>query len=174
LHHDAPLGLCPKCLLQQALLDTGFPDEARETPPTIEALATCFTQFEILELIGQGGMGSVYKVKQKSLGRIVALKVLNARTSTNTTFPERFAREARALAELNHPNIVTIHDFGCNGDLYYLLMEYIDGVNLRQAMNAGRFTPQQALAIVPPICEALQFAHLRGIVHRESSLRICF
>jgi len=167
LNNDAPQGLCPKCLLQQAMLDTGFPVEARETPPTIEALAKCFPQFEVLELIGQGGMGNVYRVKQKSLGRIVALKVLNARTSTNTTFPERFAREAKALAELNHPNIVTIHDFGCNGDLYYLLMEYVDGVNLRQAMNAGRFTPQQALAIVPPICEALQFAHHRGIVHRD-------
>ena len=83
------------------------------------------------------------------------------------SFAERFAREAQALAELNHPNIVTVHDFGRAGEFYFLLMEFVDGVNLRQAMKAGRFTPEQALAIVPPICEALQFAHDHGIVHRD-------
>ena len=82
-------------------------------------------------------------------------------------FAERFAHEAQALAALNHPNIVTIHDFGQAGGFYFLLMEFVDGVNLRQAMKAGRFTPEQALAIVPPICEALQYAHEHGIVHRD-------
>jgi serine/threonine protein kinase len=77
------------------------------------------------------------------------------------------SREAHSLAELNHPNIVTVHDFGRAGELYFLMMEYIDGANLRQAMMTGRFTPPQALAIVPPICEALHFAHDRGIVHRD-------
>ncbi len=82
-------------------------------------------------------------------------------------FAERFAREAQALAALSHPSIVTIHDFGQVGDVYFLLMEFVDGVNLRQAMTAGRFTPEQALAIVPPVCEALQYAHEHGIVHRD-------
>lgn len=79
----------------------------------------------------------------------------------------RFEKEAQALAALNHPHIVTIHDFGQAGGFYFLLMEFIDGVNLRQAMTAGRFTPEQALAIVPPVCEALQYAHEHGIVHRD-------
>jgi predicted Ser/Thr protein kinase len=122
---------------------------------------------EIIELIGRGGMGAVYKARQKSLGRLVALKILPPRHAANPSFAERFSREAHSLAELNHPNIVTVHDFGRAGEFYFLMMEYIDGVNLRQAMIAGRFTPRQALAMVPPICEALQFAHDRGIVHRD-------
>src|SRR4026208_298492 len=74
-------------------------------------------------------------------------------------FARRFTHEAQALAALNHPHIVTIHDFGQAGGYYFLLMEFVDGVNLRQAMKAGRFTPEQALAIVPPGCEALANAH---------------
>ena len=71
------------------------------------------------------------------------------------------------MAELSHPHIVTVHDFGKAGEFYFLLMEYVDGVNLRQAMRAGRLAPEQALAIVPSICEALQYAHDHGIVHRD-------
>ena len=161
--------LCPACLLKQVALETGtdsFPDEPW-TPPAIGDLATAFPQLEIIELIGRGGMGAVYKARQKSLGRLVALKILPPRHAAIPSFAERFSREAQALAELNHPNIVTVHDFGRAGEFFFLMMEYIDGVNLRQAMMAGRFTPPQALAIVPPICEALQFAHDRGIVHRD-------
>src|SRR6185436_809880 len=68
---------------------------------------------------------------------------------------------------LSHPNIVTVHDFGQAGGYFFLLMEFVDGVNLRQALQGGRFTPEQALTIVPPICDALQYAHDRGIVHRD-------
>ena len=71
------------------------------------------------------------------------------------------------LARLNHPNIVAIHDFGQANGYFYLLMEFVDGVNLRQAMRAGRFTTAQALVVVPKICEALQFAHNEGILHRD-------
>ena len=85
----------------------------------------------------------------------------------DSKFAERFAHEAKALAALSHPNIVTIYDFGPAGGFFYLLMEFVDGVNLRQAMKAGRFTPEQALAIVPPVCGALQYAHEHGIVHRD-------
>jgi tRNA A-37 threonylcarbamoyl transferase component Bud32 len=112
-------------------------------------------------------MGCVFKARQPQLNRIVALKILPEALARDAAFATRFAREARALASLSHPNIVTIHDFGRAGGLYFLLMEYVDGVNLRQALRAGRFTPEQALAIVPPICDALQFAHERGIVHRD-------
>ncbi len=112
-------------------------------------------------------MGTVYKARQKSLKRFVALKILAPQHAANPSFAERFSREAQALAELSHPNIVTVHDFGRAGEFYFLLMEYIDGVNLRQATKAGRLTPEQALAIVPTICEALQFAHDHGIVHRD-------
>ena len=161
--------LCPACLLKQVALGTGTGSVPIEpwTPPTIVDLATAFPQLEIIELIGRGGMGAVYKARQKSLGRLVALKILAPHHAANPSFAELFSREAQALAELNHPNIVTVHDFGRAGEFYFLMMEHIDGVNLRQATKAGRFTPEQALAIVPSICEALQFAHDHGIVHRD-------
>jgi len=126
-----------------------------------------FPHLEILEFIGQGGMGFVFKARQPKLDRFVALKILPQSLAADPAFAERFTREARALAALNHPNIVTIHDFGQASGFYFLLMEFVDGVNLRQAMKAGRFTPEQALAIVPPVCEALQYAHEHGIVHRD-------
>ena len=162
-------GLCPACLLKQVAQGTGADSLSDEpwTPPAPSDLAAAFPQLEIIELIGRGGMGAVYRARQKSLGRFVALKILNPRQAANPSFAERFSREAQALAELNHPNIVTVHDFGRAGEFYFLLMEHVDGVNLRQAMKAGRFTPEQALAIVPSICEALQFAHDHGIVHRD-------
>ncbi|MCX6898441.1 MAG: protein kinase [Verrucomicrobia bacterium] len=162
-------GLCPACLLKQgAAADTAPPPGAAPfTPPTVAELAKLFPQIEILSLIGQGGMGAVYKARQKQLDRIVALKILPPAVSHDPKFAERFAREARALARLNHPNIVTLYEFGQADGLFYFLMEFMDGMNLRQLLNAGRVTPKEALAIVPPICDALQFAHDRGIVHRD-------
>ena len=136
-------------------------------PPPVEEIARLFPQFEILGFIGKGGMGAVYKVRQPSLDRVVALKILPPAVASDPGFAERFNREARALARLNHPNIVAVHDFGKVGALHYLLMEFVDGTNLREVERAGKLAPEQALAIVPQICEALQFAHNEGIVHRD-------
>ena len=97
----------------------------------------------------------------------MALKLLAPHREKEAGFSERFAREAQALAAMDHPNIVTVHDFGQSGGFYYLVMEFVDGVNLREAMKAGKFQPKEALAIVPPICDALQYAHDQGIVHRD-------
>ncbi|MBI5387374.1 MAG: protein kinase [Verrucomicrobia bacterium] len=189
---NAPQGLCPKCLLLDVAAPTE-PGEAgappataapRPAPPSPEVVTAAFPQLDILELIGQGGMGCVFKARQPQLNRFVALKILPEALSRDAAFAARFTREAQALAALNHPNIVTIHDFGfapstpasstfnsqlstASGGFFYLLMEYVDGVNLRQALRAGHFTPEEALAIVPPLCDALQFAHDRGIVHRD-------
>jgi predicted Ser/Thr protein kinase len=126
-----------------------------------------FPQFELLELLGQGGMGFVYKAKQRSLDRLVALKVLPPESAREAGFAERFSREARTLARLQHPNIVGVHDFGAADGLYYLVMEFVDGANLRQAMRAGRLSPREALAVVPQVCDALQYAHDQGVVHRD-------
>jgi len=112
-------------------------------------------------------MGVVYKAVQKSLNRLVAIKILAPEREHDAKFAGRFAREAELLAKLSHPHIVTIHDFGESGELYYLMMEYVDGVSLRDLLRDGKLEPQQALAIVPQICDALQFAHDRGIVHRD-------
>ncbi len=165
----ATAGLCPRCLMAEAMVETQADAEpaapGKPVPPDV--LAPHFPQLEILECLGRGGMGVVYKARQKSLNRLVALKLLAPERVADAKFAERFANEARALATLNHPSIVTIHDFGQAGGFYFLLMEFVDGVNLRQAMKAGRFTPEQALAVVPPVCEALQYAHEHGIVHRD-------
>ena len=137
------------------------------TPPGIEELREKFAQLEIIELIGRGGMGAVYKARQKGLDRIVALKILPPVIGDDAAFAELFAREAKALARLNHPGIITIHDFGRADDLYFFVMEFVDGLNLRQLLANGRVSPREALVIVPQICDALQFAHDQGIVHRD-------
>jgi serine/threonine protein kinase len=136
-------------------------------PPAADELAKLLPQLEILELLGKGGMGAVYKARQPTLDRLVAVKVLPPAVAADPTFAERFTREARALARLNHPHIVSVYDFGQVQGLYYFVMEFVNGANLRSAIQAGRLEAKEALAIVPQICEALQYAHDEGVVHRD-------
>ncbi len=178
---NAPDAPCPACLIQLGLEswanrvgDRPRRDAAateampgRFRPPDPEELTGHFPQLEILELLGVGGMGAVYKARQPGLGRLVALKILPPEVSRDPAFAERFAREARAMARLSHPNIVAIHDSGQAAGFYYFVMEFVEGVNLRQTIDTGELTPQEALAVVPQICEALQYAHDEGIVHRD-------
>ena len=171
---------CSACLLQLGMntwqeTNLGQPS----VPPTMagagsmaaelipDELHQKFPQLEILHLVGQGGMGSVYCARQKSLNRLVALKVIRPEANKQRDFESRFVREAQALAKLSHPNIVTVHDFGQTDDVYYFIMEYVDGINLRQMMRAGNMAPNHALEIVPSVCDALQYAHDKGIVHRD-------
>jgi serine/threonine protein kinase len=135
------------------LLQASIPTEGGkgQPAPSRDEVAAAFPQLEILELIGQGGMGFVFKARQPKLERLVALKILPQALAADPAFAERFSREGRLLARLSHPNIVAIHDFGQAGGFFYLLMEFVDGLNLRQAMRAGRFTPAQALVVVPKI-----------------------
>jgi serine/threonine protein kinase len=135
--------------------------------PDVSKLAELFPQLEIIECLGRGGMGVVYKARQPKLDRWVALKILAPEKEDSPGFAARFSREARALARLSHSHIVAVHDFGQIDRLYYLVMEYVDGVSLRQLLRTRGLSPAEALAIVPPICEALQYAHQRGIVHRD-------
>lgn len=170
MENQAPLsGLNPADLLRQGAAEDTFADGVFSAfhPPAMEEIGAAFPQLEILELIGQGGMGAVYKVRQKDLDRIVALKILPPAIGRSPESSSRFTREARALAKLNHPGIVTIHEFGQQEGLYYILMEFVDGVNLAQLMKSGRVSPREALAIVPQVCDALQYAHDQGIVHRD-------
>ena len=178
---NAPRGLCPGCLLKGALeaqsAATGSyrsPDGNDNSPPTPEELALRFPELEILRFIGRGGMGMVYLAKQKQLDRLVALKILSPHIARNPAFAERFTREARLMALLTHPRVVTVFEFGTKSPtadhdvpFYYLLMEFVDGVTLRQLLDAGQLKSSQAISIVPQICEALQYAHDKGVVHRD-------
>ncbi|WP_254514029.1 serine/threonine-protein kinase [Anatilimnocola floriformis] len=167
----APAGLCPRCLLNAGLESGGATSPATPpggfSPPEIAILAAKFPQLEILELLGKGGMGAVYKARQRGLDRLVAIKILPPEIGNDPAFAERFAREARALGKLNHPHIVAVYDFGQVDGLYYFLMEYVDGANLRQAIHSGGLTSKDALSIVSQVCDALQFAHDEGVVHRD-------
>ena len=174
---DSPAGLCPDCLLGAGLaasdpfaagqLATEATPGAGFTPPKPEDLADRFPQFEILDLLGYGGMGAVYQARQKSLDRLVALKIIKPGAAGDPGFAERFEREAKALAKLNHPNIVSVHDSGESDGLYYFVMEHVDGTNLRHLIESKELLPEQAIKIIPQICEALQYAHDEGIVHRD-------
>ncbi len=169
----APRGLCPRCLMDAAMASDPKP-AAKEPAPPVAELNPAFPQLEIQQLHGSGGMGLVYKARQPHLDRIVALKILPLGLARDPAFSERFAREARALAKLNHPNIVQCYDFGQTEPLedgvsgyFYLLLEYVDGVNLRQTMHAGTLTAREALGIVPRLCDALHYAHEQGVLHRD-------
>ncbi len=148
------------------LVITGGGPQA-EPPPTPAELAPLFPQYEVVELIGRGGMGAVYKARQRGLDRMAAIKILSTETSSDPAFAERFTREARALAKLSHAGIVNIYDSGQTGGLYYFVMEYVDGANLRQMIRARSASPSEALGIVAQVCEALQYAHEEGVVHRD-------
>lgn len=176
LNPGAAGGLCPQCLLAVGLgtepsanppAGEGKGGSSVESPPTLEELAPAFPQLEIQEWIGHGGMGSVYRARQLVLDRVVALKVLSRHAGRDPAFAERFHREARALARLNHPNIVTVHDFGEASGWFYLVMELVDGADLRQVLQQGKLRPEEALRIVPAVCDALQYAHRNGVVHRD-------
>jgi hypothetical protein len=182
-------GECPRCLLRlglelpprdptaapgapgmsadQAAPSASPPPAPRPPPPSIEDIARRFPQLEIKALLGQGGMGVVYRARQSRLDREVALKVLPPELSAQPHFAERFLREARAMARLAHPNIVAVHDFGETDGLCWLMMELVEGVNLRQALKSGALAPEKALAVVPQMCDALQYAHDEGVVHRD-------
>ena len=122
--------------------------------------------YEIVEKVGAGGMGAVYKGYHAALGRYVAIKVLPPQTAGDPMFAERFAQEAKAIGKLRHPNIVTAFDFAREGDLAFLVSEFIDGGTLADQLGAP-LPPDYALGILTPIAGALDYAHARGVVHRD-------
>jgi serine/threonine protein kinase/DNA-binding winged helix-turn-helix (wHTH) protein/pimeloyl-ACP methyl ester carboxylesterase len=126
-----------------------------------------FGRYEILSLIGAGGMGEVYLARDTQLERNVALKLLSERYTENTDWLRRFMREAKAASALNHPNIITIHEVGEVGGIHYIATEYIEGKTLRYQLAAGRLQLPRALNVATQLASALAAAHSAGIVHRD-------
>ncbi|MFN0059674.1 MAG: serine/threonine-protein kinase [Planctomycetota bacterium] len=123
--------------------------------------------YRLDQIIGSGGMSVVFRAAQLSLNRPVAFKVLRRELNHDPEFASRFRAEARALAELSHPNIVSVFDQGVHHENYYLVMEFVDGVSLRDVISDHRMTPKEALQLVPDLCGALEYAHSKNIVHRD-------
>jgi len=165
---DGTNGLCPACLMAEAMKPTG--PKLQWVPPTAEELHAVLPQYEIVKMLGRGGMGAVYMGRQTSLDRPVAIKILSAQLEdSDMGFKERFKNEARAMAKLNHPGIVSVYDFGETPDgLLFIVMEYVDGTDVARMMaKDGRMHTEHAMAITAHVCDALAYAHERGIIHRD-------
>jgi serine/threonine protein kinase/WD40 repeat protein len=172
---DAPEGLCPRCLVRMGLhlvaadattqhisSSTGF----REPVPHGTKIRY-FGDYELLEEIARGGMGVVYRARQVSLNRVVAIKMLLFGGFASDEFVRRFRAEAESVGRMNHPNIVAIHEIGEHAGQHYFSMEYIEGRDLAKEASEGPIATKQAAQYVKTVARAVQYAHERGIVHRD-------
>ena len=175
---DAPQGLCPRCLLQQGIGKGSDPPSSTANDPTLVPRTTnpigtpgtqvrYFGDYEILQEIARGGMGVVYKARQTSLKRDVALKMIRNGALAGPDEVARFLREAEAAANLQHPNIVAIHEVGEHGGQHYFSMDYVAGRDLGTLVKDGPLSPRPAARYVKIIAEAVHFAHQRGTLHRD-------
>jgi len=131
-------------------------------------LKDLLSKYEILEKIGEGGMGIVYKANQRSMARIVALKILSPKYSSKRKFVEQFTREARAAGSLNHPNIIQVHDVGTENDIHYFSMEFVDGPTCMQVLKSqGEFPVPDAMEIIRQTARALEYAHAHRLIHQD-------
>ena len=169
--HDNPNlhGLDPRELLMRGIATVRFGAATPDwTPANVAELAPLFPAYEIQALIGRGGMGAVYRARQPALDRVVAIKVLPLEVSVDEEFADRFRREARALARLQHPNIVGVFDFGTTSEGHlFFVMEYVEGTDLARLIHGGGVAVAQAIGFVKQVCDALQHAHALGVVHRD-------
>ena len=159
---SAPEGLCPACVLTSAASAFTLSAPAAASFPAPE-----LASYEILEVIGQGGMGIVYQARQKRLNRVVALKVILAGALASQKEVRRFEVEAQAVARLRHPNIVAIHEVGWENGHHFFSMEFVEGKSLADAFRARTLSLPQAAALIRKVAEAVHYAHQQGILHRD-------
>ena len=162
-------GHCPRCLIGLAL---GSPGETRSEGQPHESdlsqpAGRVFGNYELLEEIGRGGMGVVFKARQRTLDRVVALKITLAGSQSTAAEIKRFHTEAKAAATLQHPNVVAIHEVGEHEGVHYFSMDYIDGSSLAQVISRTPLPAGRAARYVKIIAEAIHYAHQRGILHRD-------
>lgn len=163
---DAPLGLCPKCLMREAFENDESPNSAGPTP-TAGAPLGGFGNYDLLEELGHGGMGVVYKARQRSLQRVVALKMLLGGQFAGKVALGRFRAEAELAAQLQHPNIVAIHEIGEQDGLPYFTMDFVAGRNLVNLVRDHPLSAQAAANYVQIIARAIHYAHEQGVLHRD-------
>src|SRR5262249_61237306 len=124
-------------------------------------------QYQLTALLGKGGMATVYRAKQVSMGRDVAIKVIEPRLADSADFLKRFDREARTVASLKHPHILKVFDYGQSGGLVYLVMELLDGGSLTDLIRRTTVALDTAGRILEQVASALDYAHKQGILHRD-------
>ena len=166
LDRDAPEGLCPECLLRQALQQTVT---APAADPDLGAGSRIgyLGDYELIREVGRGGMGVVYEARQLSLERTVAVKLLLGGAWSTPPMRERFRREARAAARLQHPNIVAVHEVGEQAEQPFFSMDYVAGKSLEDLVREGPVAPRRAAQLTRAIATAVHFAHQRGVLHRD-------
>ncbi|MDF1814935.1 MAG: serine/threonine-protein kinase [Verrucomicrobiales bacterium] len=161
---------CPLCLLADGFLGDCkefFSGPVRTQPFTVSELNGLFPDLEVIEKIGSGGMGEVYLAIQKTLNRKVALKILRPEFSSDLEVCERFDREARVMASLSHPNIVTIYEFGHRDGFQFLIIEYVEGKSLAEHLRDGPLDLDMGLSLIRQISLAVGYAHSKGVLHRD-------
>src|SRR5688572_9293814 len=162
-----PVGLCPKCLLLSGLETQEGSERAGSQPNPARPQIRYFGNYELLEEVASGGMGIVYKARQMSLNRIVAVKLLLFGRFSHPEFVQRFRVEAAAAAALQHPNIVAIHEVGEHDGQPYFSMDYVEGTNLADLVREHALPPKRAAVHLKQIAEAIHFAHQKGVLHRD-------
>jgi WD40 repeat protein/tRNA A-37 threonylcarbamoyl transferase component Bud32 len=157
-------GYCPACILRQGLLsmEGSLPSDSTPVGPP-----PFFGSYELLEEIGRGGMGVVYKARQRSLKRTVAIKLLVSGAYSSESLLRRFQIEAESAASLQHPGIVAIFEFGENDNQPFYTMEYVEGKNLSEVSGGQPMEPKRAARYARAICDAVEYAHTKGILHRD-------
>jgi eukaryotic-like serine/threonine-protein kinase len=162
-------GLCPACLMKQAMATAATIESAdiQTTSPEIGTKVWYFGDYELLQEIARGGMGVIYKARQASLNRTVALKMILSGQLANEAEVKRFHAEAEAAANLQHPNIVAIHEVGKHDGRHYFTMDFVEGQNLAQVIGGQPVPAQSAAQYAKTIAETIHFAHQRGTLHRD-------
>lgn len=170
LASDNPHGLCPGCLLEAALEDVASAQtvEAGSSARAVRGLRVRYVgDYELLEEVAHGGMGVIFKARQVGLNRIVALKMIRSGELASDADVRRFRLEAEAAANLQHPNIVAIHEVGAYEGHHYFTMDFVEGRDLAHVVNGTPLSPRRAAGYTKVIADAIHFAHQRGTLHRD-------
>ncbi len=152
---------------QETSLGRTIIDAPQLEPSASKQVVRYFGEYEILEKLGAGGMGVVYKARQKKLNRIVALKMIRSGELANSSDVQRFEAEAKAAAKLSHPGIVSVHEVGIHDGHHFYTMDYVEGGNLSQLHRDEPVAAKHAVKLVRQLAESMHYAHSKGIIHRD-------